>query len=172
MKMLAWVLVCCVALCGCGQPAPVVKEVKAVAVKAESDHGDDHDHEDHHAHTAKYGGALVEVGDHVGQMEFLLDKATGKLTVYAMDGHAENPVRMAWTEFKFEVRVGEAAPVAVVATPVASALTGETVGDTAQFEAVVDVLKGVDAFEVFLPPFEYRGVQLEASSFKYPEGTQ
>ncbi len=163
MKVLAWMLVCGVALCGCGKPAPVVEE----AEKGHEEHAD-HDHEEpHHAHSPKYGGTLVEVGEHVGQLEFLLDKATGKLTVYAMDGHAESPVRLPWTEFKFDVVVGDAAPVGVAALPVASALTGETVGDSAQFEAVVPELKGAENFKVQVPPFEYRGVQVAAISFEY-----
>jgi len=182
MKMFAWVLVCGLVLgaVGCGKatptptptPTPTAPAKEAAAPKAEStdhDHDHDHDHEDDdHAHSAKYGGTLVEVGDHVGQMEFLLDPATGKLTVYAMDGHAENPVRLAWTEFKFDVVVGDAAPVAVAALPVASPLTGETVGDSAQFEAMVEALKGAEKFKVQVPPFEYRGVQVGAMSFDYP----
>lgn len=200
MKHIGWVLACSVALlvAGCGNPGPQAvtgDQLKNVEAKKpdqvqpegkekhplkEDDHDHDHDHEDgdhdhdheHHAHTAKYGGALVEVGDHVGQVEFVLAKDTGKLVVYIMDGHAENPVRVAWPAFNFDVTVGGAAPVSVSATPVANPLTGETVGDTSQYEATVEALKGAEAFDVTIPPFEFRGVQIDAISFKYPEGKQ
>lgn len=168
MKRFAWILAGCVVLgaVGCGKPAPVVKE----AEHAHAEHADNDHEEPHHAHSPKYGGALVEVGEHVGQMEYVLDPATGKVTVYAMDGHAENPVRLPWTEFKFDVMVAGGAPIAVVASPVANPLTGETVGDTAQFEVVVAGLKGVSTFEVQVPAMEYRGVQVEPIRFQYPEG--
>jgi len=77
----------------------------ALALVACGDHDHkDHDHKDHdhngddkrpsvHSHEAKYGGALIEIGDHFAHLEVVAEKQkddagadtkqlTGKLTVH------------------------------------------------------------------------------------------
>ena len=93
-----------------------------------------------HAHTAPHGGTLIEVGEHAYNLEFLRDGAAGKLTLWALDGHAENFVRLKAPAVEVTVKVG-AEKKAISLKPVANPATGETVGDTSQFEAQADWLK-------------------------------
>ena len=53
-----------------------------------------------HIHVALHGGVLVEVGDHAYNLELVRDSDAGKLTVYVLDGHAENFVRIAVPSFE------------------------------------------------------------------------
>ena len=52
------------------------------------------DTHEHHEHTAPHGGALVGLGKEFAHVELVLEKATGKLTGYVLDGEAEKPVRL------------------------------------------------------------------------------
>lgn len=128
------------------------------------DHGHDHDHDhadhDDHAHPPKYGGHLVEIGDHLFQVELLLDGGT--LTAYVWDGHVENPVRLKMARF----------PVAVNGTtyelaPVADPLTGETVGDTSRFAVAAAGLKELAELEGTVGPLEIGGRTFEATAFRF-----
>ena len=56
---------------------------------------------DMHAHTALYGGELIEVGDHEYSME--TKEEDGKLYVYVMDAHHENPVSVAPADIELEL---------------------------------------------------------------------
>lgn len=173
-------------LTGCGGSTPADKPAEKPAEKTEKhdhdhdhdhEHGDDHDHDhdhedDHdHAHEPTRGGTMVELGDHVGNIEFVLDSATGSLTAYCSDAHAENPVRLKNESLKVAVAPAGSTPVEVSLAPIANPLTGETVGDTSQYSAVVDVLKGISTFEGSIAPLEYRGVQVETTRFTYTHST-
>ena len=50
---------------------------------------------DGHQHTAPHGGVLAELGEHEAAAEMVLDRASGSLTLYVLDAHAENAVRSA-----------------------------------------------------------------------------
>src|SRR5258708_19176066 len=47
-----------------------------------------------HEHHAPHGGTLVEVGEDFAHVELLPDLQQGNLTVYILDGEAENPIRI------------------------------------------------------------------------------
>jgi hypothetical protein len=127
---------------------------------------DDHDHGSHaahsgHAHTAPHGGVLAEVGAHAYNIEFLRDSASGTLSAYLLDGHAENFVRIKATSFDAVANLkGEKRPLTFKAA--ANAATGETVGDTSQFDAQADWLKSAGAFEITIPALEIRGTQFKS----------
>lgn len=179
MRQLAVALAAVFVLVGCGGSAPPAKPAEAPAKAAEGhdhdkdhDHDHDHDHdEDHHHHDPTRGGTLVELGDHVGNIEFVLDSASGKLTAYCSDAHAENPVRLKNDALVISVTPPGGTSVEVRLAAAANPLTGEAVGDTSQFEAVVEGLKGQTTFEAAVAPLEYRGVQVEATSFTYTAST-
>lgn len=160
-------------LAGCGGSTPQPKPAEATAsahdhAVAHEDGQEPEDEHHHHHHAPTRGGTLVELGDHVGNIEFVLDSATGTLTAYCSDAHAENPVRLKDASISVNiVAAAGAAPVAVSLAASANPLTGETVGDTSQFEAVVEALKGQETFEGTLAPLEYRGVHIEATKFSY-----
>ncbi len=50
--------------------------------------------------------ALIEVGEHAYNLELLRDSAAGKLTVWVLDGHAENFVRLKAASFAAVATVG------------------------------------------------------------------
>ena len=106
-----------------------------------------HDHAApaNHAHTAPRGGTLVEIGDHAYNIELLRDPAAGKLTAWILDAHAENYVRVKATVIALVAMPGgKFTPLTL--TAVANPATGETVGDTSQFEVQADWLKTAGAF--------------------------
>ncbi|MFM8337101.1 MAG: hypothetical protein ACKODK_16200 [Opitutaceae bacterium] len=118
-----------------------------------------------HAHTAPHGGALIEVGEHAYNLELLRDSAAGKLTVWVLDGHAENFVRIKAAALEATATVGsEKKTVSLKA--VANLATGETVGDTSQFEAQADWLKGSLPVEVTFAAVEIKGRRFEGLSGK------
>lgn len=114
--------------------------------------GGSHNHGGGHVHTAPHGGQLVEVGDHAYNLEFVLDRAAGKLTAYVLDGHAENFIR---TDLTGIVLTVNGQPLTLL--PIANPATGETIGNTAQFEAALDALKAAGPVTVKIPALNLRG---------------
>lgn len=113
-----------------------------------------------HAHTAPHGGTLVELGDHAHNLELVRDIAAGKLTAYVLDGHAENFIRIPALAFDLVVTAGgEKRPLTLRA--VANSATGETIGDTSQFEAQADWLKTAPDLAGAIPALEIRGTKYE-----------
>src|SRR5688500_361660 len=113
-----------------------------------------------HTHRAPHGGTLVEVGDHAYNLELVRDPAAGKLTAYVLDGHAENFIRINAPSIELVAFTGgEKRPLTLRA--VANPTTGETVGDTSQFEAQADWLKNTAEFPGEIPALEIRGTKFQ-----------
>jgi hypothetical protein len=111
-----------------------------------------------HAHTAPHGGYLFEIGEHAYNLELVRDKSAGKLTAYLLDGHAENFVRIAAPALELTaIAGGERRPLSLKA--VANPATGETVGNTSQFEAQADWLKSVGEFAGTIESLEIKGTR-------------
>jgi hypothetical protein len=111
-----------------------------------------------HAHRAPHGGTLVEVGEHAYNVELVRDAAAGKLTAYVLDGHAENFIRISAPAIELvAITGGERRPLTLRA--VANSATGETVGDTSQFEGQADWLKNTAEFPGEIPAIEIRGTK-------------
>jgi hypothetical protein len=120
-----------------------------------------------HVHVAPHGGTLVEIGDHAYNLELLRDKAAGKLTAWVLDGHAENFVRLKAASFQLiAMPGGKFTPLAMQA--VANPATGETVGDTSQFEVQADWLKTAGAFSGIFT-LEIKGTKFEQVAYSLPE---
>ncbi len=117
-----------------------------------------------HAHIAPHGGTLVALGEHSFNLELVRDGDLGKLSAYVLDGHAENFVRITLTSFEVvAIAGGERRPLVLRA--VANSATGETVGDTSQFEAQADWLKKVAKFPGSIPYLEIRGTTFQNVAF-------
>ena len=113
-----------------------------------------------HTHRAPHGGTLVEIGQHAYNLELVRDAATGKLTAYVLDGHAENFIRVTIPSFELiAITGGERKPLTMRA--VANTATGETVGDTSQFEAQADWLKNTAEFPGLIPSIDIRGTKFD-----------
>ena len=113
-----------------------------------------------HAHVAPHGGTLIEIGEHAYNLELVRDADAGKLTVYVLDGHAENFVRIAAPSIELvAIAGGERRPLSLQA--VANAATGETVGNTSQFEAQAPWLKNTAEFPGTIASLEIRGTKFQ-----------
>ena len=84
---------------------------------------DDHAHGEGHVHKAPHGGTLLEVGEHAYNLELVRDTEAGKLTVYVLDGHAENFVRIAAPELQLTAYSGERRTLPLKA--IANSATGD-----------------------------------------------
>lgn len=133
-------------------------------------HGDD-GHEHGHAHSAKFGGVLVELGEHQYQMEVVRDAEAGKMKAWLMDGHAENYVRVKAGGFDVTASAGgKTETLSFLAMP--NSATGETVGDTSYFEAQADWLKTTAEFDARIVSLEVRGSKFENLKFNFPKGNE
>jgi hypothetical protein len=125
-----------------------------------------HSHSTGHVHKAPHGGTLVELGDHAYNLELVRDAAAGKLTAYVLDGHAENFVRIKSPLIEVVAMPGGMrTPITLQA--VANTATGETVGDTSQFEAQADWLKTAGEFAGIVT-VEIRGTTFSQVAFVLP----
>ena len=133
-----------------------------------------------HRHVAPHGGTLVELGPELAHVELVLDPGAGKLTAYVLDGEAENAVRIQAHQLELSLRDVKRGPgftaqpqtSKVVLEAIGNVLTGETPGDTSQFEAETPTLTGVLAFQGALTRLEVRGAAFERVTFSFPAGNE
>ena len=126
-----------------------------------------------HEHHAPHKGSLQVFGEEFAHLELVLDAAGGTLTAYALDGEAEKPQRLAQKEIVLFLRLKpKAEPVAVVLKAVPNILSGETVGDSSQFEGWAPGLKGCKAFTGTAGRVRLRGRLFKGVKIKYPEGNE
>ena len=127
--------------------------------------GDGHSHAGH-GHQPKNGGQLVEVGQHQFNLEVLAEPAPGRLTLWVLDAHAENYVRLTNASLPLTlVAAGETHPLTLRAVP--NAASGETVGDTSQFEATDPWLTRHPEFAGQLDSLTLRGKSFTNLTFRH-----
>ncbi len=143
-----------VLLAGCSKPADAPK---ADAVQ--------HKHEHH----APHGGTPVVLGEEIYHVELVLDAATGKLQAFILDGEMENFMRSAAPSFEVAATVN-GAPQTLTFRAVADSATGETIGDTALFEAQADWLKATKTFDGTIKSLAIRGTTFTDVKFNFPKG--
>jgi len=157
-------------LTGCPSSPPPAKP------PAHDDHDHDHDH-GHHAHPehGPHNGALVMLGGHSAHVEVVLDKATGTVTAYLLDAHAEKPLTttQGTLEMGFRVEKTDAAPDDLPELH-ALTLTGKpgADGQFSEFTGQADELKGVDAFDASFVVVTVGKDKFEEVKFSYPEGNE
>jgi len=122
-----------------------------------------------HEHHPPHGGTAVVLGREAYHLELVRDAAAGKLTAYVLDGEMENFIRVKMVSFDV-VASGGAEKRALTFRAVANPATGETVGDTSQFEAQADWLKTDATFDASVPSLEIRGTIYTAVGFNFPKG--
>lgn len=141
---------------GC-RPTSQTEVVKAPASATSAVH--------EHEHKAPHGGTLVEIGEEFAHLELVLDQATGQLTAYALDGEAENSVRLPQKEI--ELTIGSATiKLAAVDNP----LTGETIGDTSEFRSQPGALKDQSQFTGTIKKIQIKGQSFESVPVNFPQG--
>ncbi|MEM9158043.1 MAG: hypothetical protein AAGB46_03260 [Verrucomicrobiota bacterium] len=137
--------------------------------------GKEHDHADHdgghhhHAHTAPHGGSLVMLGNHEAQLEFVVDSENKLLVMYVLDGHAEHFLRIPQESVELEISY-EGAKETVTLMAIGNAATGETVGDTSQFQSKVSWAFDGVKFGARLKEIAVRGTTYSEEAFSFPEG--
>ena len=124
-----------------------------------------------HEHHPPHKGTLVELGEEFAHLELVLDAATGKLTAYALDGEAEKSVRLKQKEIEITITGIKELP-SITLKAKASALTGETDGDTSEFTAQSDKLKNVKEFDGVVVDVTIKGKQFKAVKFNFPKGNE
>ena len=122
-----------------------------------------------HEHQAPHGGTPIVLGHEAYHLELVRDAAAGRLTAYVLDGEMNNFVRVKTASFEL-VASGGAAKRVLVFHAIANPATGETVGDTSQFEARADWLKTEATFDATLTALDIRGTAFTAVVFNFPKG--
>ncbi|MDE0187056.1 MAG: hypothetical protein OXP71_16565 [Candidatus Poribacteria bacterium] len=127
----------------------------------------------HHHHTAPHGGALVVLGKEFAHLEFVLEESTGKLTGYVLDSEAEKPVRLTQNTIELKLnRLKSGQSITLQLKAAANVLTGETEGDTSQYEGQSDVLKGMTEFHAQIASIAVKGQHFTKVDFDFPEGNE
>lgn len=147
-------------LASCGERAA---DERATAAPAEHEHG--------HAHLAPHGGTLVELGEEAAHLELLVDAASGRLDAWVLDAEAEQYVRIAQAALVLRVEPPESgsSPLELRLEAVASALTGETVGDSSRFAGTLPAPELARGFRARLESIELRGQTYRGVEFRYPQ---
>ncbi len=126
-----------------------------------------HDHGSHahagHTHKAPHGGILVELGEHAYNVELVRDRTAGKLTAWILDGHAEQFIRLKSPTLELIAMPGGNF-TRLTLQAVANPATGETSGDTSQFEVQADWLKEAGEFSGIFT-VEIKGTKFEQVSY-------
>ena len=132
-------------------------------------HVDDalHEHHGGHTHSAPRGGVLVVLAEETAHVEVLLDADSGHLSLYVLGPHAETPVRVTQQTLSLTLQVA-GGEHRVTLPAVASELTGETVGDSSEFSAVVEALRGVQVFTGTIDEVSARGTTYSDVAITYP----
>lgn len=126
-----------------------------------------------HEHHAPHQGTLVVLGKEFAHMEFVLDKKTGTLTAYALDGEAENSIDLAQGDIVVSVSPDDGTlSVDVTLKPVENPLTGEVSGNTSQFQGQADQLKGAVHFSAVIKDVLVKGEDFKNVSFDFPGGNE
>lgn len=152
-------IVALVLVTGC-RPKPPVMEPRPVAKEEEPPK---------HAHTAPHGGTLVEIGEHTYNIEFVREAATGKLSAYILDGHAENFIRISAKSFDVIANLPGGEQTVTLHAQADSA-TGEKVGDTSLFVGQADWLKTTTTFDGSISRLNIRGTSVLNVAFNFPKG--
>ncbi|HTB23632.1 MAG TPA: hypothetical protein VK914_13125 [bacterium] len=127
-----------------------------------------------HEHHPPHHGSLQVFGEDAAHLELVLDAKTGRLTAYALDGEAEEYIRLAQPSIRIRVLKSDPAgkPFSLTLRAVANVLTGEKVGDSAEFETVSPHLRGLKSFEGRFGPVSIRGLRFGSNLLDYPLGNE
>ena len=122
-----------------------------------------------HEHKPPHHGTPVVLGKEEYHVELVLDPVAGRLQGYLLDGELENFVRAPAASFEV-VASFKGKEEVLTFKAVANNATGETVGDTALFEAQAEWLKTNATFDGVLRKLTVRGTAFENITFNFPKG--
>ena len=179
-------------LTGCGGDSGADKK-KATANNTakghddhDHDHGDEGHHHHHHAEKGPHNGALVSIGHEDAHLEIVLDKETGTITAYVLDGAAEKPVAILQKNLQLALLIEhdhdhdgddhkddkkDDVPDEALQLLLAAVSPSDD-GAASEFSGQLDQLKGVDEFEAALTAIKIGDKEFSGVNFKYPEGNE
>jgi hypothetical protein len=159
-------LAAALALSGCQSSST---ESNASAVSTSSPSTEAAKKEVEHEHSAPHGGTLIELGEEFAHIEVVLDTATGRLTAYALDGEAEEAIRIKQTEIEIAVKNLEAT---IKLSGVANVLTGETPDDSSEFSGQSESLRGATDFAGVIKTISIKGKEFKDIAFNFPNSSE
>ena len=127
--------------------------------------------EHYHYHEAPHGGTAVVLGKEDFHIEFVRDAAVGKMQAYILDGHMHEFVRIPLASFEVAAKLPDREET-LNFKAVSKRETGETVGNTALFEAEAEWLKTIEEFDGVVKQIEIRGKQYQTVLFHFPDGNE
>ena len=109
------------------------------------------------------------MGEEEYHVELVLDASAGKLQAFILDGELENFVRIPEASFVIAAELpGKEEVLTMKAVP--NRATGETVGDTALFEAQAEWLKTTPTFNAVIKDLTVRDDRYQNIAFNFPKG--
>ena len=125
-----------------------------------------------HHHDPPHGGSLIQLGNEQYHLELVLDQDLTLMRCYVLDGHVEHFIRLAQEEIHCETTLPSGLKTNLVFQAIASRSTGETVGDTAEFQADLAPLNGENTFEGIIQEVHIRSSSFTKIPFSFPGGNE
>jgi len=125
-----------------------------------------------HRHEAPHGGTLLVFGDEVAHLELVLERDTGELRAYVLDGAAQRGVPVSQPTLELEVAPPRGDPFPLQLEAVENVLTGEVVGRSSEFGGRSERLVGLQTFGGVLRGLEVKGRVFRDVRFRFPEGNE
>jgi hypothetical protein len=172
---------------GCQETAAPPKPAANAKAGADADGGHEHHHHGH-GEMGPHGGALVAIGEDAAHLEVVLDAATGKVTAYALDGHAENPISIKLEQLELTFTIehkhphdeqeppGQDKPAGAESLPETGTLILLAIepgaDGTSVFAGESADLKGAEEFDAVLSAIQIGEQEFKNVKFSYPEGNE
>jgi hypothetical protein len=122
-----------------------------------------------HVHEPLLGGQLMALGEHGSgyNLELLIDE-NNRFSVYILDAHAENFVRI--EQESLQVNLSDENTTSLILHAVADSATGETIGNTSHFQSKETVEKFLP-IEGVIQMIEIGSKQYFEIDFAFPKET-
>ena len=135
------------------------------------EHSHDHAAEAHddHGHAPKYGGSLVELGEHEFQVELLLYPETGTLEAYIWDGCVERAIPSPMKSMTVKIKVLDT-DMPIVLKPAENPYAEDKPGEATKFKGQSDRLVMVEHFDGTLAEVTLAGKSFKDVAFHYHPG--
>ena len=125
-----------------------------------------------HHHDPPHGGSLIQLGNEQYHLELVMDQDLTLMRCYVLDGHVEHFIRLAQEEILCETTLSSGLKTNLVFQAIASRSTGETVGDTAEFQADLAPLNGENTFEGIIQEVHIQNSSFTKIPFSFPGGNE
>jgi hypothetical protein len=154
--LVSGLMLSCATACGTPPPPPSASSASQPATAANV-----------HEHQALHGGVLVELGEEFAHVELVLDRSSGSLTAFVLDGEAEQALRI--PQLRIHIRLDSPIQRSINLVGVSNPLTGETLGQTSQFAVSDEVFRLGGQMTGVLQSLVIRGHEFREVPFMIPE---